>query len=225
MLSQQAQNTPCWAATSVPHSVQPWAAAPPPYTAIRDPFPDLFWSTYARAHRRGGAKQPPCCAHGPSMCRSCLSIPSWAPSELIWVGGAVKRSHMLLLLHPKTPSRHWLSGVCMCMYVNVSVCMCKYWMYQYVWPVWTNKRYIYCHFFLLCNSTCGWVAHLVTYDLAGGSSNPRKGYGGFVEMSLFSGLQFWAELPGQQILFVISMPRTRYIQINTYMPIYMHIHN
>ncbi len=35
----------------MPHSVHPWAAAPPPYTAIRDPFPDLFWSTYARARR------------------------------------------------------------------------------------------------------------------------------------------------------------------------------
>ncbi len=30
---------------------------------------------------------------------------------------------------------------------------------------------------------------------------------------------------GQQILFVISMPRTTYIQIHTYTSIYMHIHN
>ena len=184
--------------TQYTHEQQPRHLIPRSGTHSQTRFGALM---RARVGGGGGAKQPPCCAHGPSTCWICLLIPSWAPSKLIWVGGAVKRSHMLLLQHPKTPSRHWLSGVYMCMYVYVSVCMCKYWMYQYVWPVWTNKRYIYCHFLLLCNSTSVWVAHMVTYDHAGGSSNRRK------------------------VLFVISMPRTTYIQIHTYTSIYMHIHN
>ena len=43
----------------MPHSVHPWAAAQPPYTAMRDPFPDPIWSNYARARRRGGGIAAP----------------------------------------------------------------------------------------------------------------------------------------------------------------------
>ncbi len=61
MHSQQAQNIPLLGGN-------PWApnstAAPPPYTAVRDPFLDPFWSTYALAHR-GGQSSPPAALTGP----------------------------------------------------------------------------------------------------------------------------------------------------------------
>ena len=57
---QQAWNIPGGgAATSGPHSGQPWAAVLPLYPAIRDPFPHPFWRTRARCTRRGGAKAAP----------------------------------------------------------------------------------------------------------------------------------------------------------------------
>ena len=58
---------PVEAATGGPHSGQPWAAAPPLYPAIRDPFPHPFWRSRARCTRRGGQSRPPAQPRGPPI--------------------------------------------------------------------------------------------------------------------------------------------------------------
>ena len=133
------------AATSGPHSEQPWAAALPLYPAIRDPCPDPFWRARAPCTRRGGGEQLPCAAHGPSTRKGCMEIPSWAPSEQIWVGGAAHRSRVRQQQHPKTPSWHWLSGVCMCMYVYVLACMYIYVNVSVCITLHTCNTYTYIH--------------------------------------------------------------------------------
>ena len=62
------------AATSGPHAAQPWAAAPPLYPAVRDPFPDPFWRTRARCTRRGGQSCPPAQPMGPP-----ITMGTWWP--------------------------------------------------------------------------------------------------------------------------------------------------
>jgi len=131
------------AATSGPHSGQPWAAVLPLYPAIRDPFPHPFWRTRARCTRRGGPKLPPCTAHGPSNHNGHSMIPSWAPSELIWVGGAAHRRRVRQQQHPKTPSWHWL-------YVYVCVCMCMY-----------LKCPSHCMYVYVCVYTCACIVCIV----------------------------------------------------------------
>ena len=119
-----------------------------PATLSRDqgPIPTPVLAHPWALHASGGPKPPPCTAHGPSNYNGHSMTPFWAPSELIWVGGAAHRSRVRQQQQHKTPAWHWLS-------VHVCVCMC---MYLYVLPVLTC---IACMLYVLYVSacmTCSW---------------------------------------------------------------------
>ena len=124
---QQAWNIPGGGGGSqrAPHRT---AMGSSPATLSRDqgPIPTPVLAHPCALHASGGPKLPPCTAHGPSNHNGHLMTPSWAPSKLIWVGGAAHSSRVRQQQHLQTPSRHWISGLCMCMYVYVCVCMCMY---------------------------------------------------------------------------------------------------
>jgi len=126
MPSQQALHTPGGGGNQRAPLRTAMSSSPATLSRGQGPIPRPVLAHPCALHASGGPKLPPCTAHGPSNHNGHLMTPSWAPSKLIWVGGAAHRSRVLQQQHLKTPSRHWISGLCMCMYVYVCVCMCMY---------------------------------------------------------------------------------------------------
>ena len=96
----------------------------------------MHWPVLAHScalHAWGGAKQPHRAAHGPSTHKWHSTSPSWAPSNRIWVSKAWHRSRVCSQQHLKPPTRPWLFWyvcACMCMYINVFVCIYMYLKYM-----------------------------------------------------------------------------------------------
>ena len=83
-------------------------------------------SYHAHSTRRHASRGTPCAAHRQSTRILRSVIPPQAQYERISVGSAGKWSRLRRQTHLKNPSRHWLPGVCMCMYQPSVYMYCMY---------------------------------------------------------------------------------------------------
>ena len=91
-----------------------------------------FGALVRAARVGGGLSSPTALPMGPTDKWHSTS-PSWAPSNRIWVSKAWHRSRVCSQQHLKPPTRPWLFWyvcACMCMYINVFVCIYMYLKYM-----------------------------------------------------------------------------------------------
>jgi hypothetical protein len=105
MPAQRPQKTPCWGGTPLAPLRAPLGGWPTTFSGHRRPTPGPVLAHLRAQHALGDPKCTPCSAnrHSTRISRS-ASTPR-APSEMIWVGGAVQRRRVQPPLPHKNTSR------------------------------------------------------------------------------------------------------------------------